>query len=70
MSARLSAATLAQAAKDLTVEWEQTKYYWRDVKSQEFERMYLESLPHHVARAITVIEEIDLLLRKVRNDCE
>jgi hypothetical protein len=40
------------------------------VKSQEFERNYLEILPHHVARAMTVIEEIDVLLRKVRNDCE
>jgi hypothetical protein len=70
MSVRVSGANLAQAVKELSLEWERTKSSWRDVKSQEFERNYLEILPHHVARAMTVIEEIDVLLRKVRNDCE
>jgi len=70
MSTRSSAANLAQAAKDLTLEWEQTRAYWHDVKSQEFERKYLEVIPPHVARTLAVIEELDVLLRKVRNDCE
>lgn len=70
MSTRVSASNLSQAAKDLSFEWQQTKDYWRDVKAQEFERAYLDSVPHHFARAITVIEEIDALLRKVRADCE
>ena len=70
MNIRSSAANLAQAAKELKLDWEQTKTYWRDVKSQEFERQYLESVPHEVARAVATIEEIDALLRKMRRDCE
>ena len=70
MSARVSAANLVQAMKDLSLEWEQTKSYWRDGKSHEFERTYLEHLPREIARATSVIEEIDAVLRKVRSDCE
>ena len=70
MNPRGSAANLAQAAKDLSLDWQQTKAHWRDVKSMEFESKYLELLPTHIARAVAVIEEIDVLLRKVRHDCE
>ena len=70
MSTRGSGANLVQAVKDLSFEWQETKTYWHDIKSHEFERKYMEKLPAHVARALTVIEEIDALLRKVKNDCE
>jgi hypothetical protein len=70
MSTRVSAANLIQAMKDLSVEWQQAKEHWRDAKSHEFERHYLEPLPREIARATTAIEEIDALLRKVRSDCE
>ena len=67
---RACASNLVQAAKELNAEWEQTKESWRDVKAQEFEHTYLEDLPHHLARAAAVIEELDILLRKVRIDCD
>ena len=70
MSTKGSAANLIQAMKDLTVEWQQTKAEWRDVKSVDFERKYLENLPTDVARAIEAMEEVDVLLKKVRRDCE
>ena len=70
MNVKGSAAHLAQAAKDLNVEWQETKAHWRDVKSQEFEGNYLDVLPSYIARAMASIEEIDALLRKVRSDCE
>ncbi|MHA3771064.1 hypothetical protein ACXR0O_05940 [Verrucomicrobiota bacterium sgz303538] len=70
MNTRASAANLAQAAKDLTIQWDHTKTYWRDVKSQQFEADYLDLLPNQIARATAVIEEIDTLLRKVKSDCE
>ncbi len=70
MSTRVSASNLAQAAKSLNVAWENTKTYWRDGKSAEFEREYLEELPSLIAQAINVMEEMDALCRKVRNDCE
>jgi hypothetical protein len=63
-------ATLAQAIKDLSQKWEQTKAYWRDVKADEFEKNYLERLPNLTARTATAMDEISVLLRKVHNDCE
>jgi hypothetical protein len=70
MSTKASAALLAQAAKDLSHNWEQTKSSWQDVKSAEFEAKYLDVLPPQVTQAMTVMAEIDVLLRKIRSDCE
>ena len=61
--------SLHEAMKNLLIEWQNTRTYWRDVKCQEFEQKYLEPLPHQVARATLVIAEINALLRKARNDC-
>jgi len=65
-----SNATLLQAIKDLSQNWQRTREAWRDVKAAEFEHNYLERLPHLTARTSTAMDEIDVLLRKVRNDCE
>ena len=70
MSVKGSANNLVQAVKDLMFEWDQTKAFWNDVKSREFEHKYLEDLPSHAVRATAVMEELDGLLKKVRNDCE
>jgi hypothetical protein len=70
MSIRVSASNLSQSAKQLAAEWQLAKEYWHDVKSREFEETYLEVLPHAVARATIVVEELDRILRKVRSDCE
>lgn len=70
MSTRSSASNLGQALKTLRIEWQQTRESWRDVKSLEFQEKYLDDLPSHVARAASVIEELDTLLRKVKADCE
>jgi hypothetical protein len=70
MSTAGSASKLVQATRQLLHEWEQTKSAWRDVKSQDFEQTYIEPLPGHVERAIAAMGEIDLLLKKVRSDCE
>ena len=44
--------------------------YWKDAKSQEFERRYMEELLASVDRAVTVIEQLDKLITKIRSDCE
>ena len=69
MSTQGSAANLIQALRTLNQEWGKTKESWRDAKSLEFEHAYLEDLPGQVASATTAISEIELLLKKVRNDC-
>ena len=70
MSTKVSASNLVQAVKDLTIEWQQTRTYWNDIKSQEFERNYLDPIPDYVRRTRTAMEELEALLRKVRHDCE
>ena len=70
MSTKASASSLVQAVKNLTFEWEETKAYWHDIKSQEFEKNYLQDLPSLATRATAVMEELDNLLKKVRSDCE
>ena len=70
MNPRASAANLFQAAKDLSFEWDQTRAYWSDVKSQQFARDYLEMIPEYLTRTRAAMEEIDVVLRKVRSDCE
>ena len=70
MSAREGGTNLVQALKELSLRWQETKEQWHDVKAQQFERDYLEELPDHVQRTMGVMQEIDVLLRKIRQDCE
>ena len=70
MSVKASAGNLGQAVKELMFEWDQVKSYWNDVKSREFEHKFLEDLPANVVRTVAVMQELDVLLNKVRSDCE
>jgi hypothetical protein len=56
--------------RDISLEWAETKNYWRDVKSEEFERRFMAELSAHVNRAVIVMEQMEELLKKVRSDCE
>jgi hypothetical protein len=56
--------------KELFSQWLQTKHYWRDSKSAEFEHKYLDELFASVDKAVGVIEQLDKLLNKIRRDCE
>ena len=70
MSTRVSSANLEEAVKKLMVEWEQTRNYWSDAKARDFAHDYFEQLPPLVAQARNAVDEVDVLLRKVRHDCE
>jgi hypothetical protein len=70
MSMSGSKSRLAGATKELSFKWEQTKTHWRDARSLEFERRYLEELFAAVDKTITAMEKLDELLKKVRSDCE
>ena len=61
---------LAAVTKELSLQWGETKNYWRDAKSLEFEHRYIQELLARVDKAVTVIEKLDALLDKVRKDCE
>jgi hypothetical protein len=65
-----SSSNLTQAARLLNIEWERTKETWRDLRAMEFEEKYLADLPGQITMAISAMEEMDGLLKKVRSDCE
>ena len=67
---KASSARLAGLTKELRAQWQDTKSYWKDAKSQEFERRYMEELLAGVDRTVTVIEQLDKLVTKIRMDCE
>lgn len=70
MNTQGSASQLESAWRDLAAAWQYTTDDWRDAKSQEFEKRFLEKLPGLLGGAKQAIEEIDILLRKMRHDCE
>jgi hypothetical protein len=70
MSLNASKARLVAITKELSNRWDETKNYWRDAKSQEFEQRYMTELFANVDRTVTVMEKLNELLTKVKNDCE
>jgi len=56
--------------KELRAEWEQTKQYWNDAKSHEFEQRFLEELTAGVNQTIANMDALERVITKVRNDCE
>ena len=67
---KASANRLTGITKELRAQWQDTKSYWKDAKSLEFERRYMEELLASVDRTVTVIEQLDKLISKIRKDCE
>jgi hypothetical protein len=61
---------LLAITKELSLHWEETRSYWRDSKSQEFEHQYMEQLVLQIERAVTVGERLDKVINKVRSECE
>jgi hypothetical protein len=61
---------LASITNELSGNWQQTKEYWRDAKSEEFERKYMDELFDGVNTAITVMDQLAKLLNRIRTDCE
>ncbi len=70
MSLSGNKSRLGASAKELSLRWEETKNYWRDAKSQEFEHRYMEELLIQVEKSVTIIEKLDDVLTKVKSDCE
>ncbi|HUE37043.1 MAG TPA: hypothetical protein VMO20_06605 [Candidatus Acidoferrum sp.] len=70
MSLNASKSRLDSISKELSIQWEQTKNYWRDQKALDFEQKYLDELFRYAGKTILVIEKLDEILKKVRSDCE
>lgn len=61
---------LVSLTKGLATRWDETKNYWKDAKSQEFEQRYMSELFANVDKTVTVLDQLDELLAKVQKDCE
>ena len=61
---------LMALTKGLSLQWQQTKESWKDAKALEFERHYIDDLLTSVDKAVTVFEQLDKIVAKIRNDCE
>lgn len=56
--------------RDILLRWQETKNFWRDAKSEEFERRFMAELDASVNRTVLIVDKLDELLKKVRSDCE
>lgn len=65
-----NASRLSGLTKDLMRRWEQTREYWQDAKSEEFEQKFLSELTASVDKTVNVIDQLDKLMTKIRRDCE
>jgi hypothetical protein len=70
MSLSGSKNRLVAITKELSNRWDETKNYWRDAKSQEFEQRYMSELFANVDKTVTMMDKLNELLTKVKNDCE
>jgi len=70
MNLSANKSRLTGVTRELSLQWAHTKTYWRDSKSAEFQKKYLQELFVNVDKTVLVIEKLDELLKKVRNDCE
>jgi thymidylate synthase len=70
MSVSSNKARIASVTKDILVQWERTKEQWHDAKSAEFEAHYIEPLRSSVDSAMDVVDQMDKIISKIRNDCE
>ena len=70
MSLAGSKSRLSGITKELWLQWHDTKNYWRDAKSEEFERQHLSELFLGIDRTISTLDKLDELLAKLRKDCE
>ncbi len=70
MSVSTGRSQLAALTKQLDNQWQQTKDYWRDAKSQEFEKKYISELSAIVTAAVNNTEDLAKIIARIRSDCE
>ncbi|MEW6302101.1 MAG: hypothetical protein AB1705_01425 [Verrucomicrobiota bacterium] len=70
MSVRGTKTQLVNLTRDLMVQWEHTKEFWLDARSQEFETKYLVPLQAQVNVTENAVDKLDGILYRVRRECE
>ena len=70
MSLAANAKAIQAATRELARKWDETRQFWTDAKSAEFERAYLAELFTQVERSVPVMEELEKIVQRVRRECE
>lgn len=61
---------ISTLTKQLAMDWQQAREYWTDAKALEFDAKYMQELFSSIDRTLTVIEQLDKLIGKIKKDCE
>ena len=65
-----SSSNLETSTRDLLLAWERARETWRDVKSQQFGRTFIQPVPDLVVQARDAMAHLESLLKKIQYDCE
>ncbi|MHC4124052.1 MAG: hypothetical protein ACYSSI_10795 [Planctomycetota bacterium] len=63
-----SYASLKKAVKDLNIVWEKTRQVWKDARSKQFEKEFMERLSVEVKKAETALDNIGPMLNRIRSE--
>lgn len=69
----MSAAAIAHidaATREILVAWDRSADQWRDSQSQYFQKTWIEPVPEVAVQAREAMTQLEILLRKIKNDCE
>ena len=70
MSLSGSGSRLSALTVELVRQWEQTRPHWRDARAEAFERQTVETIRSCAGAAVSAMQELDELMRKIGRDCE
>ena len=63
-----SSAMLKQAVNNLNIVWEQTRNVWKDTKSREFEKEFMEQLSVQIKRAETALNNVGPIINRIHSE--
>ena len=61
-----SSAKIKLSAKDLNIIWQQTKTFWKDEKSRQFEEKFMAPLSAEIKKTETALDTIGAILNRIR----
>ena len=61
-----SCAKIKLSAKDMNIIWQQTKTFWKDQKSRQFEEQFLTRLFAETKKVETALDTIGAILTRIR----
>ena len=70
MSLVESRGQLTKLHRDLLNRWMMVRSEWNDARAEYFEQQYLRPLEIEVRKAIAAMDQMNIILNKIVQDCE